>query len=142
MSIQNVILTHKDRIAFNKRFQKTMRKLWSQSPYRNKALNASKIKLKIGKHKNGNDKFKVYFVCSECNHNFEQEDVEVDHIAELHTIEGLWSTTPFDENLDNIMIWLQTLFCLQDNLQVLCKRCHARKTAEYVKYLALGGNLL
>lgn len=56
-----------------------------------------------------------HYTCNACRNEFVSADVEVDHIIPIGT-EKTW-----DEFIDG-------LFCEKDNLQVLCKECHAKKT--------------
>jgi 5-methylcytosine-specific restriction endonuclease McrA len=56
-----------------------------------------------------------HFRCNECKRDFPQKSVQVDHINPV----GSCST--WDE-------YIERLFCEADNLQVLCKPCHKKKT--------------
>ena len=136
-----VNITHQQRIKMADRFKKLMRKTWSQSPYREAAMKSARIVVNTGKRNKSNNKVKtaVRFECAHCHKPFERDRVEVDHISELKLIE--WQL-PMDENLPELLAWMETLFCSSDNLQVLCIRCHSFKTAEYGKYRQLGANLL
>lgn len=106
-----------------------------ESPYRSQALWAAKESVKIGKYKNGNDKFKIKYRCSECGNLFEEGSVEVDHITEL--TRATWDV-PMEEDVESLVPWIETLFCSADNLQVLCIVCHAKKTAKYMRMVRSG----
>ena len=138
MDYENI--SHAQRVKMRTRYKKLMRKLWSQSPYREAALKAVKENRPTGQyHKNGRQKFKVQYRCGHCGRWFNLEEVEVDHIQELYRIN--WRV-PLDEDLGELAKWFKSLFCPSSNLMVLCKKCHAIKTAEYGKYLNLGGDML
>ena len=61
-----------------------------------------------------------HFLCAECQKDYPQKQVEVDHIVPIGT-EKTW-----DE-------FINGLFCEADNLQVLCKPCHKIKTLKEKK---------
>ncbi|HXQ39469.1 MAG TPA: HNH endonuclease signature motif containing protein [Anaerolineales bacterium] len=56
-----------------------------------------------------------HYECATCQEDFPAKDVQVDHVIAMGP--GL----TWDEFIDR-------LFCEKDNLQVLCKPCHAKKT--------------
>ncbi len=125
-------LTYEQRVKVRKRFNNSLRKLWLESPYRSQALARVKEKVLIGKYKNGNDKYKVKYRCEVCKNLFEDGNVEVDHIKEL--TRAKWDI-PMDEDIENLVPWIYSLFCSGKNLQVLCIRCHKRKTIRYNRFL-------
>ena len=60
-----------------------------------------------------------HFLCRKCKKDFPAKMVQVDHIEPIVTpSEGFvdWNT------------FIDRLFCERDNLQVLCKTCHSKKT--------------
>lgn len=57
-----------------------------------------------------------HYRCAACEGDFPQSGVQVDHI------EPVGSTSSWDE-------FIEKLFCEADNLQVLCKSCHKKKSA-------------
>jgi len=61
-----------------------------------------------------------HFKCNHCGGDFPATEVQVDHIIPM----GKGRT--WDD-------WINELFCETDNLQVLCKPCHAIKTKEEKK---------
>lgn len=58
-----------------------------------------------------------HFLCSSCSMDFPAKGVQVDHIKPM----GKGRT--WDE-------FINELFCEEDNLQVLCVPCHAKKSRE------------
>lgn len=73
-----------------------------------------------GVTKEGVGKWKWVFVCNKCKKLHEIENVEVDHIEEIGSFEAM------GRSLD---VFAERLFCPVDNLQVLCVRCHKKKTS-------------
>jgi len=61
----------------------------------------------------------LHYTCKECKHEFPAKEVNVDHVLPVVDPE-----TGF-ENWD---VFVKRLFCGKDNLQVLCKPCHDKKT--------------
>lgn len=59
-----------------------------------------------------------HYKCAVCLLDFPQKNVQVDHIVPVVGPEGF---TSWDEYIKN-------MFCSKDNLQVLCKEDHDRKT--------------
>jgi hypothetical protein len=75
-------------------------------------------KIKEGELKKGGDKLKWYWKCAKCAmESREATDFEVDHIDEVGSFNGDWT------------IYINRLFCNQNNLQLLCVPCHKKKTA-------------
>ena len=58
------------------------------------------------------------FQCKKCKKWYKQTEVEVDHVTPAGSLKDYADLPPFVEKL----------FCSSDNLQVLCKPCHKRKT--------------
>lgn len=57
------------------------------------------------------------YLCAQCKEENSSKDVQVDHV------EPIGPTKTWDE-------FIERLFCEKDNLQVLCKPCHKKKTKE------------
>lgn len=58
-----------------------------------------------------------HYKCNGCNKEFTRKDIEVDHISPVVLDEFIdWNT------------YIERLFCEQENLQVLCKPCHKKKS--------------
>jgi len=58
-----------------------------------------------------------HYQCTSCGDEFTAKDVQVDHLVPIG------KNRSWDE-------FVNLLFCEKDNLQVLCKGCHAIKTKE------------
>ena len=108
-----------------KRIQNLLRELSIQAPEYHAALNKVKVKKLVGKYKNGNNKYRVHYKCEFCGKLYLREDVQVDHIVEVGQFDD-WSN------------WIERLFCLSDNFQVLCRRCHLGKTNEFMTSIRTG----
>lgn len=103
--------THSRLITF---IRSNLRRSWAKFPNKFKAMDAASRPYK------GTDKRrKKEYQCSECKKWFKQKEVQVDHINPAGT---------FTE-LDDLPQFCANLFCGLDNLQVLCKDCHLKKTA-------------
>lgn len=62
-----------------------------------------------------------HYICAACKNEFTSKDVEVDHISPVVSVgDGFidWNT------------FIERLYCPKENLQVLCKACHKKKTKE------------
>ena len=71
-----------------------------------------KINLKTGR-------LAKHYVCNTCKSEFTSKDVEVDHISQV--IDP--GTGFIDWNT-----FIDRLFCPKENLQVVCKECHKKKS--------------
>lgn len=63
-----------------------------------------------------------HFVCASCLVDYPAKEVQVDHITPIG----------YDKSWDE---FINGLFCERENLQVLCKVCHAVKTKQERKTL-------
>ena len=70
-----------------------------------------------------NPRLKWQFNCAKCGGWFSRKNVEVDHIVEVGTLSCAAEAGAH----------IERLFCEVDGLQVLCKKCHARKTKAHTK---------
>lgn len=69
----------------------------------------------------GTDKrSKWEYLCAECGKYYKGTEVSVDHIVPAGSL----------NSFDDLAGFCERLFCSVDGLQVLCKSCHAKKTAE------------
>lgn len=84
-------------------------------PAKYNVLNAAKTEKKINK-KTG--RLAQHYLCAECKKDFPASIVSVDHINAVVGPEGF---TSWDSFIDN-------LFCEENNLQVLCKTDHDKKS--------------
>lgn len=85
-------------------------------PPKYETLNAAKTEKKINK-KTG--RLAQHYECAECNEEFTQKDVQVDHIKPV--IDPKKGFISWD-------VYIDRMFCESKNLQVLCKECHSIKT--------------
>lgn len=84
---------------------------------RTNALRRARKRFRDGKLKNGNVKWKYHWNCAKCGKWFRDEsDMEVDHIMEVGPYKG------------DLHDYAERMYCDEDNLQVLCIRCHKAKT--------------
>ena len=60
------------------------------------------------------------YTCADCNEWFKTKEVEVDHIVPAGSLKDYSDLAGFCERL----------FCEADNLRVLCKPCHKKRTDE------------
>lgn len=70
--------------------------------------------------KSKNKRLKWEFKCAKCKKWHPQSNVSVDHIIPAGSL----------NSLDDLPMFVKTLFCELDNLQVLCSSCHTVKTTE------------
>lgn len=84
-------------------------------PPKYETLNAAKTVKKVNA-KTG--RIAQHYKCAECLTDFPLKEVQVDHIKPIVGPEGF---TTWDD-------YIPALYCQKDNLQVLCKEDHARKT--------------
>ena len=63
---------------------------------------------------------KYEYKCAECKKWYMSKEVHVDHIIPCGSLKTYKDLPKF----------VETLFCEADNMQVLCKTCHTKKTNE------------
>lgn len=68
-----------------------------------------------------NKRVKWEYQCAHCHGWFLGKDTQVDHIIECGEL----------NKYSDIVRFVRTLFCEEDNLQVLCSTCHDKKTQNY-----------
>jgi len=90
-------------------------------PPKYETLNNAKTTKKINK-KSG--RLAQHYRCNSCNGEFTSTNVEVDHIRPVVDVKT--GFTSWDDFIIN-------LYCDVDNLQVLCKPCHKKKTLKEKK---------
>ena len=86
---------------------------------RTDCLNKSRKRFLVGEFKNGNPKYLFKYPCAKCEKWFVRQEVDVDHIDEVGPYQG------------DLHAYSKRLYCDQENLQILCKSCHKRKTSMY-----------
>ena len=85
-------------------------------PPRASVLNRAKTEKKINA-KSG--RLAQHYQCAECNKDFPMTQIQVDHIQPVvSTEDGFidWNT------------YIPRMFCDENNLQVMCKPCHKKKS--------------
>ena len=75
-----------------------------------------KLARRISKSKNKRQKWE--YQCKKCKKWYKSDQVNVDHIEQAGSL----------RTYDDLPKFVETLFCEQENLQVLCKSCHDEKT--------------
>lgn len=91
----------------------TLRRAWSRYPVRFQVLSEAKRAYK------GTDKrTKWEYQCKDCTKWFKTKEVEVDHINSAGSLKCFEDLAGFCERL----------FCEKENLRVLCKPCHKKRT--------------
>lgn len=92
-----------------------LRRAWSKYPVRYQVLTKAKVPYK------GKDKRRKFnYRCAHCQKLFKQGDVQVDHILPCGSL----------NDYEDLPRFVSRLLCEEDNLQVLCSKCHDKKTKE------------
>lgn len=115
-----------------KRIRGTLRRIASQV-VRNEVLKLHKV-LHPRLNARGNIQDMVHHPCAKCKKLFRPDDVELDHIDEVgeFKISGPLKNTKYgDCKVENWQVWMDRLFCDISNFQVLCIRCHQKKTLDF-----------
>ena len=96
--------------------QSALRKAFSRYPPKYGAMK----KALVGKKQNKTTgRMAYHYRCSKCRKHFPSIDIQIDHKEPVvHVEKGFedWNT------------YVERLFCSEDNLQVLCKSCHSKKS--------------
>jgi 5-methylcytosine-specific restriction endonuclease McrA len=71
-------------------------------------------------YKGGNPRQKYCYECASCGECFKADQVQVDHLSPCGSL----------LSYDDLPDFVETLYCGEDNLQVLCKSCHKIKGSE------------
>lgn len=87
-----------------------LRGAWQRYPVKHQVLRENRKTVRNKKHK-------FEYQCEACNNWFQGKEVQVDHIIPC----GGW-------DYDELGAWAQRLLCEPEDVQVLCKPCHQKKT--------------
>ncbi len=71
-------------------------------------------------YKGCNKRQKFEYQCNHCKDWFPEKKINVDHICPAGSL----------NSAQNLPDFIERLFCEVDNLQVLCEKCHNKKTAD------------
>ena len=92
-----------------------LRAKWTRYPPKYQVLNAAKRPYM------GSDKRRKFeYQCNACKNYFPQKEVQVDHKVPCGSL----------KDYDDLPRFVERMFCEPEDLQVLCKPCHNRKTQE------------
>jgi 5-methylcytosine-specific restriction endonuclease McrA len=95
-----------------------LRKGFTRWPDKFQALKEATVGRKLNQ-KTG--RMAIHYKCASCKHHFLANQVEVDH--EDPVVDVSAGFISWD-------VYIERLFCTADKLQVLCKPCHKKKSAE------------
>lgn len=90
-------------------------------PPKYETLNEAKTEKKINS-KTG--RMAQHYLCTKCKKEFTSKDVQVDHVEPV--VDPKQGFTSWDN-------YIERLFCPKENLQVLCKTCHSKKSEKEKK---------
>ena len=91
-----------------------LRMAWSKYPVKFQVLADARRP-----SKSKNKKLKWEFQCATCNKWYPQKEIAVDHIVACGTL----------SSYNDLPVFVRRLFCKKEELQVLCDKCHNKKTA-------------
>jgi len=94
-----------------------IKRCFSRSPTHKAAMDAAKCARKKGPR--GGARYR----CAKCRKDFSAKEVQVDHIQMVVPLGTLSKDMSWDELVNRI-------FCSEDNLQILCTKCHTKKSKE------------
>ena len=89
-----------------------LRQAFQRYPVKQKVKNANRIAI-IGK------RHKWIYTCAQCDHEFMDKEIQVDHITPAGSL----------NDFDDLPGFVKRLYCEPEDMQILCKPCHAIKTA-------------
>ena len=91
-----------------------LRSKWTRWPPKFEVLNAARRE-----YQGDNKRQKYEYKCAKCRKHYPQKEVSVDHIEPVGTL----------RSFDDLPEFCRRLFVGTSKLQLLCKRCHDKKTA-------------
>lgn len=90
-----------------------LRRAFSRYPVKFQVKNKARRTVKGKRHK-------YEYQCAKCEEWFKDKDVEVDHDPPCGSL----------KDYSDLPGFVERMFCEEDKLQVICKPCHKKKTAE------------
>jgi len=90
----------------------TLRRAFTRYPVKHQ------VKINNRRIKKGSKRFE--YQCEACRGWFPNSQIEVDHINPAGSL----------KTFDDLPGFVERLFCEEDNLQLICKPCHLKKTKE------------
>ena len=104
-----------------------LRRAFRRSPMYDECLKKAKREVKV-KGKTKDNIRRVKYECAECGalcqNTKKKKEFAVDHRETVIPLEGL----PIVDGVVDFNVYIKRLFCSADNLQILCKICHDRKS--------------
>lgn len=108
--------------AMKNQIKGAIRRIFRLSPWMQLTLQKARVeKSRVLKNGQISSRPDVYYQCAMCKNYFKRNEVQVDHIDPVIPFGKTIQDMSYDEIVERI-------FCRLDNLQVLCKSCHAKKT--------------
>ena len=98
-----------------------LRKAWSKWPPKYELLNENRVIVEGKRHK-------YEYTCESCGQRFKQKEVQVDHREPTGSLKDYSELPEF----------VRKLFVSKENLAILCKSCHQRKTNDERRARAKG----
>jgi 5-methylcytosine-specific restriction endonuclease McrA len=97
-----------------------LRRISMYWPGKTIARDQAKIRLEVGKFKNGKPKFRTFWKCANCKGLFNRDETQMDHINPVIELKGFkdWNTT------------IPALLANPEGYQCLCIKCHEKKTSK------------
>lgn len=66
------------------------------------------------------------YKCAQCKRMYKRRTVQVDHTVPI--LDPETGFPKLSDGSDDWSTYIKRMFCSVDNLQILCKRCHSKKT--------------
>jgi len=115
---------HRDLIKFVSKkdlqnIRGALRQAFIRSNYKGEFIRSQRIERPVLK-KNGEiaKRPRVTYKCVKCLNEFKVDQINVDHIRAVGSF----------ESIEEFYEFFLRIFCAHENLQILCKDCHKRKT--------------
>ena len=109
-------MNKKDEALCKNAVRSAIRKSFSRSSIYKDFIDSKKIEWYAGKRR------RVSYVCNSCKLKFSKNMVQVDHIIPIG--KGVY------QSIHDAHYFYSLVYCPDTNLQILCKDCHKKKTAD------------